>query len=64
VARSFKEALVVSASLAGISALAGLIMAFYLDWPASGTIVGVSGLLFLILFQMRPYRKTTGEEPS
>jgi zinc transport system permease protein len=64
VARSFKEALVVSASLAGVSALAGLIMAFYLDWPASGTIVGVSGLLFLILFQMRPYRKTTGEEPS
>src|SRR4030043_54704 len=58
VARSFKEALVVSASLAGISALAGLIMAFYLDWPASGTLVAVSGLLFLILFQMRPYRKT------
>ncbi len=64
VARSFKEALVVSASLAGISALGGLIMAFYLDWPASGTIVAVSGLLFLILFQMRPYRKTTGEELS
>jgi len=64
VARSFKEALVVSASLAGISSLGGLIMAFYLVWPASGTIVGVSGLLFLILFQMRPYRKTTGEEPS
>jgi zinc transport system permease protein len=64
VARSFKEALAISASLAGISALGGLIMAFYLDWPASGTIVGVSGLLFLILFQMRPYRKTTGEEPS
>lgn len=64
VARSFKEALAISASLAGISALGGLIMAFYLDWPASGTIVAVSGLLFLILFQMRPYRKTTGEELS
>ena len=64
VARSFKEALAISASLAGISALGGLIMAFYLDWPASGTIVAVSGLLFLILFQMRPYRKTTGEKLS
>jgi ABC-type Mn2+/Zn2+ transport system permease subunit len=61
VARSFKEALLVAASLAGISALGGLILSFYFDWPASGTIVAVSGLLFLVLFQMRPYRKITGE---
>jgi zinc transport system permease protein len=62
VARSFKEALTVSALLAGISALGGLMISFYFDWPASGTIVSVSGVLFLILFRMRSYRKNRVEE--
>ncbi|MFH1021331.1 MAG: metal ABC transporter permease [Pseudomonadota bacterium] len=62
VARSFKGALMVAASLAGISALGGLMIAFYFDWPASGTIVAVSGLIFLILFRLRSYRKITGKE--
>jgi len=62
VARSFKEALTVSELLAGISALGGLMISFYFDWPASGTIVSVSGVLFLILFRMRSYRKNRVEE--
>lgn len=62
VARSFKEALMISGSLAGVSAIAGLVIAFYFDWPASGTIVAVSGLLFLILFLARSYRKPAEEE--
>ncbi|MBM4332894.1 MAG: metal ABC transporter permease [Deltaproteobacteria bacterium] len=62
VARSFKEAFMISAAVAGVSAIAGLTISFYLDWPASGTIVAVSGLLFLILFQARSYRKPAPEE--
>jgi len=62
VARSFKEALAVAAFLAGISALAGLVISFYLDWPASGTIVSLSGIFFLIFYQMRPFRKHRREE--
>ncbi|MBI5968674.1 MAG: metal ABC transporter permease [Deltaproteobacteria bacterium] len=61
VARSFKEALIISAILAGISAVTGLIMAFYLDWPSSGTIVSVSGLFFLIFFGARFHRRPSGE---
>jgi zinc transport system permease protein len=53
VARSFQQALIVSAILAGISAIGGLFAAFYLDWPSSGAIVSVSGVLFLILFRVR-----------
>jgi zinc transport system permease protein len=58
VSRSFHQALILSATLAGISALCGLIAAFYLDWPSSGAIVSVSGLLFLILFRVRLARKS------
>jgi len=57
VARSFKEALCLSAVLAGISAICGLLSAFYMDWPVSGMIVAVSGILFLILFLVRYHRK-------
>ncbi len=53
VARSFQQALIVSAILAGVSAICGLVAAFYLDWPTSGAIVSVSGVLFLILFRVR-----------
>jgi len=61
VARSFKEALFISATLAGISAVCGLVAAFYLDWPTSGTIVSVSAVFFLILFWVRLSRKPRGE---
>lgn len=57
VARSFKEAMVISAAVAAGSTLSGLIAAFHLDWPASGTIVSVSAALFLIFFWARPRRK-------
>ena len=57
VARSFKEAMVISAALAGLTALAGLVAAFYLDWPSSGTIVSISGVLFLVFYWMRLRRK-------
>jgi zinc transport system permease protein len=53
VARSFQQALIVSAMLAGISAICGLVAALYLDWPSSGAIVSVSGILFLIFFIVR-----------
>jgi zinc transport system permease protein len=53
VAKSFQKALMISAMLAGISAICGLVAAFYLDWPSSGAIVSISGILFLILFRLR-----------
>ncbi len=66
VARSFKEALGISAVLAAISSVCGLVTAFYFDWPPSGTIVLISGIFFLFLFlarhQRRPSRK--GEAPA
>ena len=57
VARSFKEALVIAASLAALSALGGLVTAFYFDWPPSGTIVLISGVFFFFLFLARHYRR-------
>jgi zinc transport system permease protein len=57
VARNFKGALALSAALAAASAAVGLIAAFYLDWPPSGTIVLVSGVLFLLLFASRQWFK-------
>jgi len=53
-----------SAVLAGLSAAGGLIAAFYLDWPPSGTIVLVSGVLFLILFASRQWVKRPGRTGS
>lgn len=65
VARSFREALVISASLAAVSGLCGLVAAYYFDWPPSGTIVLMSGLFFLLLFLARHYRRppSRGEAP-
>ncbi len=53
VARSFKQALVFAALLAGGATIGGLVVSYYLDWPPSGTIVTLSGLLFLVLFLLR-----------
>lgn len=64
VARNFKGAMALSAVLAGLSAAGGLIAAFYLDWPPSGTIVLVSGVLFLILFASRQWVKRPGRTGS
>jgi zinc transport system permease protein len=57
VAPNFKGAMALSAALAVVSALVGLVAAFYLDWPPSGTIVLVSGALFLLLFASRQWIK-------
>lgn len=56
VARSFKEALLLSAILGGVAAVCGLTLSFYLDWPASGTIVSVSGALFIVFYGVRSRR--------
>ncbi len=60
VARNFKGAMALSAALAVVSAAVGLIAAFFLDWPPSGTIVLVSGVLFLVLFASRQWVKRLG----
>jgi zinc transport system permease protein len=52
-ARSFKQALVFAALIAGSATIGGLVLSYYLDWPPSGTIVALSGLLFLLLFLLR-----------
>ena len=52
-ARSFKEALALSAALGAISAVSGLVAAYFFNWPPAGTIVLVSGILFLVLLVAR-----------
>ena len=64
VARNFKGAMALSAALAVVSAAVGLIAAFFLDWPPSGTIVLVSGVLFVILFASRQWVKRLGRPGS
>jgi zinc transport system permease protein len=64
VARNFKGAMALSAALAVVSAAIGLTAAFFLDWPPSGTIVLISGVLFLILFASRQWFKRLGTAGS
>ncbi len=61
VARRFREALILSALLAAVSAASGLVASFYFDWPPSGTIVLISGVLFLLLFLARHQRRPPGK---
>ncbi len=49
-ASNFKQAIILSSLIAFVSVLFGLILAFYLDFPASGTIVILSFLLFGLFF--------------
>lgn len=46
-ASSFKKAIILASGVAVLSVILGLIFAFYLDFPASGTIVLLSGVFFL-----------------
>lgn len=46
-ASSFKKAIIFASGIAVFSVILGLIFAFYLDFPASGTIVLLSGVFFL-----------------
>jgi zinc transport system permease protein len=52
-ASSFKAAIILSGAVALISVICGLIAAFFLDLPASGTIVLVSFCLFGLFFIFR-----------
>ncbi len=56
-ARSFRQALVFSSLVAFLSVVFGLMAAFYLDLPASATVVLLSFLLFGFFFLLRR-RKT------
>ena len=57
IAYNFKQAIVLSACISVISVVLGLVLAFLLDFPASGSIVLVSFLAFGILFVFRRYRR-------
>jgi len=52
-ASRFRGAVAVAAVVASISVAGGLLAAYVLDWPASGTIVIVSFLIFGVLFVFR-----------
>jgi zinc transport system permease protein len=56
IASSFKQAMVFSACISIISVVLGLILAFLLDLPASGSIVLLSFLAFGMLFVFRRIR--------
>lgn len=53
VARSFGQAMWLSSTVAIVSVMIGLIVAFYWDLPASGAIVLLSSIIFVILFGIR-----------
>ncbi len=53
VAKSFFQAMLISTIVALSSVLGGLVLAFFLDWPVSGTIVSISAILFFLMYQIR-----------
>jgi zinc transport system permease protein len=55
-ARSFRQAMIFSSLVALLSVVAGLLAAFYLDLPASATVVLLAFLLFGIFFLLRRRR--------
>ncbi|NIS59434.1 MAG: hypothetical protein GTO13_01645 [Proteobacteria bacterium] len=57
-AANFRHAIITSSIVATGSVIAGLIMACHWDLPASGVIVIVSFLCFLLLFSLRLMRKS------
>ncbi len=56
-ASNFKQAIILSSVIAFVSVLLGLFLAFYLDFPASGTIVILSFLLFGLFFIFKRRKK-------
>lgn len=56
-ASSFKKAIILASGVAVLSVVFGLAFAFYLDFPASGTIVLLSGLFFLLSIGIRKGHK-------
>jgi len=56
-ARNFRQALISASAVSLISVLGGLLMAFFLDWPASATIVLLAFLLFLAALPVGIHRR-------
>lgn len=57
VASSFKQAILLSSFVALISVALGLLLAFYFDLPASGTIVILSFLIFGLFFAFKKRKR-------
>ncbi len=57
VAKSFKQAMGLSTAISVVSVVVGLCFSFFLDLPASGSIVLISFLAFILLFVLRRTRK-------
>ncbi len=57
-ASNFKKAIIFSSFIAVLSVLLGLFLAYYLDFPASGTIVILSFLFFVLLFFIKKVRRS------
>jgi zinc transport system permease protein len=55
-ARSFKQALILSSLVSSLSVIIGLLAAFYLDLPAAATVVLLSFLFFGVFFLLRRRR--------
>jgi zinc transport system permease protein len=60
IAKSFLHAIIISILVASLSVAIGLWLAFYLNLPASGTIILLSAIFFLILFSFRVIKSGTG----
>lgn len=56
-AHSFKQAMFLSLVVAVMSVIIGLVLAFYLDFPASGTIVLLSAIFFFLFFLFKRGKK-------
>lgn len=56
-ASNFRQSIVLSSIVAVVSVVLGLVVAFYLDFPASGTIVLLSFLIFGLFFALKRKRK-------
>lgn len=56
-ASNFRQSIVLSSIVAVVSVVLGLVGAFYLDFPASGTIVLLSFLIFGLFFALKRKRR-------
>ena len=57
-ASSFKQAILLSSIVAVLSVFLGLILAFYADFPASGTIVLLAAVIFFVFFLIKTVRRS------
>lgn len=57
IAKTFRQAVVISSAVAIVSVISGLFLAYYGDLPAAGTTVVISFLVFLVFGIIRTLRK-------